>query len=114
MKIIIKQEKKRENRMGCDNRGETLVELIVSLALLTLLVTMLVTAFQASTQSMYNTIATKRDINTQVGNLLGEESLEGVRDLTIQYRYSVEGIVHKGSFETELVQTVNGSMCRFR
>lgn len=97
-----------------NNRGETLIELIVSLALLALLVTMLATAFQASTGSLYTNIETKRGLNEQVRQLTLEEAVERTRGLTISYSYEAEGIIYSDSFEAELLKPQNGSLYKFR
>lgn len=103
---------KKENRMT--DKGETLIELIVSLALLALLVTMLVTVFKASTGSLYDTISTKRDLNAQAGRLLLEEQVEKAESLTIRYQYASGGSNHEGSFGAELLKVSGGSLYKFR
>lgn len=97
-----------------NNKGETLIELIVSLALLALLVTMMATSFQASNKSLYNNIVTKRDINTQIRQLTLEESIEQFETLNIQYHYVVGGVSYTDSFATEVVKPVSGSLYKFR
>lgn len=97
-----------------NNKGETLVELIVSLALLALFVTMLATAFQASTGSFYNNIETKRDLNEQVHQLTKEESVETAKSLTIKYKYTVGTEIKEDSFEVEMIRPLEGSLYKFR
>ena len=97
-----------------NNRGETLIELIVSLALLALLVTLLATSFQAYTNSLYNNIETKRNLNEQVRQLTLEESVQNVGNLTISYRYEADSIFYSDSFEAELLKAQDGSLYKFR
>lgn len=97
-----------------DNKGETMIELVVSLALLALLVTMLATVFQASTRSLADTIMTKRDMNSQAGQLLLESAVEHVDNLTIQYQFAVDGSLHTDSFQVELIKAADGSLYKFR
>ena len=91
-----------------------MIELVVSLALLTLLVTMLATVFQASTRSQYDIITTKRNMNTQVKQLLLEEGVEHIENLTIQYRYEAEGSQYTDSFNVEMIKATGGSLYKFR
>ena len=99
-----------------NNRGETLIELVVSMALLSLMVTMLVTVFQASAGSLYETIETKRNLNTQVSQLLLEEDgvLETCDNLEIRSQYTVNGMGYSGSFAAEIVNPIQGSLYKFR
>lgn len=99
-----------------NDRGETLIELVVSMALLALMVTMLVTVFQASAGTFYNTMETKRSMNTQVSQLLLEEdgTLEVSGSLEIQTQYYVDGTGYSDSFSTEIVKPVQGSLYKFR
>ena len=97
-----------------DNRGETLIELIISIALLSLMVTMLVTAFQASAGSLYNNIETKRALNQQVRQLTMEENTDSVRNLTISYKFEAESMIYSDSFEAELLKPQTGSLYKFR
>ena len=96
------------------DRGETLIELIVSVALLAMLVTLLVTVFKASTRSMYDTIETKRDLNAQTGKLLLEEQVEKTESLSIGYRFTAGGNIHEASFQAELLKVTDGSLYKFR
>lgn len=99
-----------------NNRGETLIELVVSMALLSLMVTMLVTVFQASASSLYQTIETKRNLNAQVSQLQLEEEamLQTLENLEIQTQYYVNGTEYSDSFAAELVKPVQGSLYKFR
>lgn len=97
-----------------NNKGETLIELIVSLALLALLVTMLATAFQASTGSLATNIETKRNLNEQVRQLTLEESLQSAGNLTISYQYEAGSVIYSDSFGVELLQPQTGSLYKFR
>lgn len=97
-----------------NNKGETLIELIVSLALLALLVTLLATAFQASTGSLYNNIETKRNLNSQVRQLMLEESVASTGNLTIHYQFEAEGTIYADFFETEILKPQTGSLYKFR
>lgn len=96
------------------DRGETLIEVIVSVALLALLVTMLVTVFQASTRSMYDTIQTKRDLNAQKEKLMLEEQVEKTENLSIGYRFTAGGKIHENSFHAEILKALDGSLYKFR
>lgn len=103
-----------------NNRGETLIELMVSMALLAITVTMLVTVFTATSQVLFTTIDTKRDMNNQASGLLMEEAEDGagfvdVKDtLEITIHYEVAGIPYDNNFQTELLQSTGGSLYKFR
>lgn len=97
-----------------NNKGETLIELLVSLALFALIVTMLAIGFQTSTTSFYTNITTKRDLNEQVAWLVEEESVEKVQNLTIQYQHSTADGIYADSFMIEMLKPTEGSMYKFR
>ncbi len=103
-----------------NNRGETLIELVVSMALLSIVVTMLVTVFTATSQVLFTTIDTKRSMNNQASGLLMEASESGasyvdVKDtLEITTHYEVVGTPYDNNFQTELLQSTEGSLYKFR
>lgn len=97
-----------------NNRGETLVEMTISLALFALTVTMLVTVFKSSSESLAGTMEAKQNICNQESAILLEDSLEKIDTRDIQYSYTVDGNNYTGSFSVDLCRTSEGVLYKFR
>ena len=97
-------------------RGETLIELVVSLALFSLLITMLVTVFNASSKSLANTVEIKNEINEQLLTLTRETTGFTAQDITIFYSYTTDSgsETDSGSFTAQRMDLTSGALYKFR
>ncbi|MBR1931376.1 MAG: prepilin-type N-terminal cleavage/methylation domain-containing protein [Lachnospiraceae bacterium] len=97
-----------------DKRGETLIELVVSLALFALVITMLVTVFNASANSLATNVETKRMLNQQEVTLAREDDVI-VEELSIQSTIRIGADAHvAGEVPVQRLRPVNGSLYKFR
>ncbi|MCR4651111.1 MAG: prepilin-type N-terminal cleavage/methylation domain-containing protein [Lachnospiraceae bacterium] len=93
-----------------NDRGETLVEMVVSLALLALTVTMVVMVFTSSSNTMAQSIETRRLIDEQVDDVLRGTDVSVVESVVITWTNGAQ----TETAEVELIKSDKGGLAAYR
>lgn len=97
-----------------NDRGETLIEMIISLALFSLTITMLVTVFHSANASLYSTVDTKRTLSNQETSALSDTNLEKVETQSVTCVITTSTDTFTSTFDVDLMHVENGAFYRFK